>query len=216
MDAQTLYNHYTDTNERQKEYIQKRDKLTICLLLGIVAFAFLMAEPSSLTEVANAYLKETVKVEGDILNFQILNTGIIYIILWYLLQYYQVCLTIERQYDYINELEDKLSNTEYKIEREGKSYAKNYPLLKNFANILYAWGIPAGVCVFSICRFVEECKQDVGYVWVDCIGFVVIAIISLLYVSDRDLDWSFLNRRKHTTLSVCWRIVGFFKIDVTE
>lgn len=216
MDAQTLYNHYIDTNERQKEYIQKRDKLTICLLLGVVAFAFLLAEPSSLTEVANAYLKDTVKVEGDILNFQILNTGIIYIILWYLLQYYQVCLTIERQYDYINELEEKLSKTDHKIEREGKAYAKNYPLLKNFANILYAWGIPIGVLVFSICRFTEECKHDFDYVWVDCIGFAFIAIISLLYVSDRDLDWSFLNRKKHKTISVFWRIVGFFKIDVTE
>lgn len=216
MDAQTLYNHYTDSNEQQKGFIQKRDKLTICLLLGIVVFAFLLAEPSSLTEVANAYLKETVKVEGNILNFHILNTGIIYVILWYLLQYYQVCLTIERQYDYINDLEDKLSNTEYKIEREGKSYAKNYPLLKNFANILYAWGIPAGVCVFSICRFIEECKQDAGYVWIDCIGFSVIAIISLLYISDRDLDWSYFNRKKHTTLPVWKRIVGFFKIDVEE
>lgn len=216
MDAQTLYSHYTDTNERQKEFIQKRDKLTIYLLLGIVAFAFLLAEPSSLTEVANAYLKETVKVEGDILNFQILNTGIIYIVLWYLLQYYQVCLTIERQYDYINELEEELSSTDHKVEREGKAYAKDYPLLKNFANILYAWGIPIGVLVFSICRFAEECKQDVGYVWVDCIGFAFIAIISLLYISDRDLDWSFLNWKKHTTLSVFWRIVGFLKIDVKE
>ena len=41
MDEDKLYDHYTDTFSQQKEYIAKRDRLTICLLLSLVAFAML-------------------------------------------------------------------------------------------------------------------------------------------------------------------------------
>lgn len=41
MDKDKLYDHYTDTFSQQKEYIAKRDRLTICLLLSLVAFAML-------------------------------------------------------------------------------------------------------------------------------------------------------------------------------
>lgn len=214
MDAEKLYDHYKDTFAQQKEYISKRDKLTIYLLLSIVVFAFLMSNPTNLTLVVNSYIKGTYQIEGNVVDFSILNTGIIYLLVWFVLQYYQVCLTIEKQYSYLWQIEESLSGSEFSVTREGEDYASDYPLLKNVANIIYAWGIPVGICALGIMRFCHEIKYAYDNVWVDAVGLIVISMLSLLYISDRDLRWEYFNKNKHMGIGLWKRIKGFVKIDV--
>ena len=215
MDKDKLYDHYTDTFSQQKEYIAKRDRLTICLLLSLVAFAMLMANPAALTKVVDAYAKKELSFEGNLIDFSILNTGLIYILLWFVLQYFQVCLTIEKQYDYLWDLEEELSKKGYEVTCEGRGYASDYPLLKNAANILYAWGIPIGIGILSIVRIVYECRSGIG-IWPDYVGLGLILVLSALYFSDRNLRWDYLCPKKHSKLSFWKRMMGFIKIDVEE
>lgn len=214
MDAEKLYDHYKDTFAQQQEYITKRDKLTIYLLLSVVIFAFLMSNPENLTIVVNSYIKGNFQIEGNVVDFSILNTGIVYLLLWFVLQYYQVCLTIEKQYSYLWQIENRLSDTDYSVTREGQYYALNYPFLKNVANVIYAWGIPVGVCVLGIMRLCQEIKCEYDNARFDAVGLIAISLFSLLYISDRNLCWEYLNKNKQKGIGIWKRMKGFVKIDV--
>lgn len=204
------YDHYKDSFEQQKLYIAKRDRLTIWLLLTVIGFTFLLSNPETLTDCVNQYIQANYQIKSSVFAFSMLHTGVIYLMLWLVLQYYQVCLTIENHYHYIGTLESKLSKEFEQIARESSSYASNYPLLKNVANILYAWGIPISVACMAASRGISVYQLKEGNVWLDMVGLGIIFILSLLYFSDRNLNWKswsdnhgFLNQLK-----------GFLKIDI--
>lgn len=205
-----LYDHYNKTFEQQKDFLVKRDHFTIYILLAMVLYVLLMSYPQTLTQVVDVYAKEAIGFDGTLINFSILNTGIIYLLLWLLLQYYQVSLTIEKWYDYLYLLEGKL-----RISRESKSYASDYPILKNAVNFLYTWCLPLGIASFSMVRVIGLFRFGV-FTWVDVIGLVLIAIMSLLYFSDRSLRWGYFNPKKYNTLNFISRLKGFVHIDINE
>lgn len=210
MASETLYDHYKDSNDQQKTFIVKRDRLTIAILLTAAGFGFLLSNPQSLTQCANQYISDSHGIQNEILNFSILHTGIIYLLLWFVLQYYQVCLTIEKWYCYIVALEKSLVEKGEIISREGDSYADSYPLLKNVANVLYAWCIPLGVGTIATFRAVQVLKTTEGNVVLDFLGLILILILSLLYFSDRNLNW---NSWKEN-VGLCNKIRGFVRLDV--
>lgn len=212
MAAETLYDHYKDTNEQQKTFIAKRNHLTIALLLTAVGFGFLLSNPQSLTQCVNQFIAENYGIQKEIFNFSMLHTGIIYLLLWFVLQYYQICLTIEKWYFYIGILEDKLVSSDEIISREGSSYAESYPLLKNVANFLYAWCIPLGIGIISALRAKQVLTIKEGNVFLDCLGLALILILSLLYFSDRNLNWKSWKENS----GFCNKINGFVKLDVQD
>ena len=148
-------------------------------------------------------------IELELLNFSMLHTGVIYLLLWFVLQYYQVCLTIEKEYDYIESLEETLVKNGVDINREGKDYAKSYSLLKNVANFLYAWGIPIGIGSVAVIRAIKVLKSFEGNVICDLIGLAIIMVLSTLYFSDRNLNWKSFREN-----SGCKKLKGWVKLDV--
>ena len=204
------YDHYKDSFEQQKLYIAKRDRLTTWLLLTVIGFTFLLSNPESLTDCVNQYIQDNYQIKSSVLDFSMLHTGVLYLMLWLVLQYYQVCLTIENQYVYIGYIERELSKEGERIGREGISYASNYPLLKNVANILYAWGIPIGVACMAASRSIGVYQLKEGNVWLDMVGLGIIFILSLLYFSDRNLRWKSWSEN-HGFLN---KLKGFVKIDI--
>lgn len=215
MTQEQLFEHYNTTYEQQTEFLAKRDRFTIYILLIAVAYALLMSYPQTLTEAVDSYVKETLKFNGTLINFGVLNTGLIYLLLWLLMQYYQVCLTIEKWYGYLYSLEEKLSTQDFKISREGKSYADTYPVLKNVVNFLYTWALPLGIASISVIRVLALLKNGL-FSWIDVVGLLLIAIVSLLYFSDRNLQWGYLNKSKHKSLNWRRRVKGFIRLDVEE
>lgn len=215
MNPEQLYEHYNSTNEQQKEFLAKRDRFTIYLLLTVVVYALFISYPQVLTEAADAYAKDALKFNGTLINFSVLNTGLIYLLLWLLMQYYQICLTIEKWYDYLYRLEDKLSSQYFDISREGKFYTDGYPIMKNLVNFLYTWVLPLGFTSMSIVRVSRLLKSGV-YSWIDIAGLLLIAMLSLLYFSDRNLRWGYLNSKTHNSLGFWKRVAGFIRIDVKE
>ena len=210
MASETLYDHYKDSNDQQKTFIVKRDRLTIAILLTAAGFGFFLSNPQSLTQCANQYISDSYGIQNEILNFSILHTGIIYLLLWFVLQYYQVCLTIEKWYCYIGALEKSLVEKGEIISREGESYADSYPLLKNVANFLYAWCIPLGVGTIANIRAVQIIKTTEGNVFLDFLGLALIFLLSILYFSDRNLNWKSWKEN----VGLCNKIRGFVRLDV--
>lgn len=215
MSQELLFEHYNSTYEQQKEFLAKRDRFTFYILLATVVYALLMSYPQTLTEAVDAYAKETLKFNGTLINFSILNTGLIYLLLLLLTQYYQVCLTIEKWYNYLYLLEKELSIQDFKVSREGKFYIKSYPVLKNLINFIYTWGLPLGVASMSLFRSVSLIKSCF-WSWIDIVGLLLIAIVSLLYFSDRSLQWDYLSQKKHKSMGICDRIKGFVRLDIKK
>lgn len=212
MASETLYDHYKDSNDQQKTFIVKRDRLTIAILLTAAGLGFLLLNPQSLTQCANQYISDSYGIQNEILNFSILHTGIIYLLLWFVLQYYQVCLTIEKWYWYIGTLEKKLVENGEIISREGVSYAESYPLLKNVANFLYSWCIPLGIGTVAAYRTVQILKINEGNVLLDLMGLILICLLSVLYFSDRNLNWKSWKENA----GLCYKIRGFVKLDIQQ
>lgn len=205
-----IYDHYKDSFSIQQGYMAKRDRLTIYILLCFVAFAFVITNPDTLSKIINSYICKALSLKEGVFDFAIVNTGIIYLLLWFILQYYQICLTIEGQYKYIHNLELKLDN----VGREGVDY--EYYSLKKVANFIYTWLIPVGIIIASSIRCVFEYKSFNTNVIVDLIGLVIIILISILYFSDRNLCWVYFDK-EYKKIGLWKRILGFLKIkDFTE
>ena len=100
------YDHYKDSFEQQKNYILKRDRYTIALLAMVSVLCLRVADVEDVNE--NIQKVITQYVENIHLNIKYIGVAISYIFLWLIIQYYQVCLTIEKTYKYIHSIEEKL------------------------------------------------------------------------------------------------------------
>lgn len=103
-----FYDHYKDSFEQQKNYLTKRDHYTIALLVMVVISCLQTNDSTLINDGINGIIqKETNSVVC--IDFDYICASLSYIYLWLLIQYYQICLTIEKTYSYIHEMEEKLS-----------------------------------------------------------------------------------------------------------
>jgi hypothetical protein len=64
-------------------------------------------------------------------------------VLYFFIRYFQANIYIERQYKYLKELEDTISqNYKIKFDRESKNYEDNYPKILSLIHIIYVWFFP--------------------------------------------------------------------------
>ena len=186
MEIQILYDHFKDTFEIQKSNIQKRNYLTIICLCLIAMLSFQISNPNETTEISAELIKKNI---GNIkIDFNYINNILTFSLLWTVIMYYQVNLQIEKSYNYIHTIEEKLSK-ELKLSefsREGKSYLSNYPFLLTFVDTIYKFGFPLTLIVVSVIKFITEMRQynepfKNGHFWFDIIILFSIVIVSLLY-----------------------------------
>jgi len=191
MQIEILYDHYKDTFEQIKIYIKRRNTCTIIILCLVVFLSFQVSNQ----ELANSISDEVIKKNiGDIkINFEYIKTAFYISLLFFLSTYYRTVLTIENQYKYIHEIEEKLSKniSHFKIEREGKSYLNHYPLLLNVIDKLYTIFFPSSIIILSLFNWLIE-KRVMDYCswnfWLNSIILLCIIIVSLLYLSHRHFN----------------------------
>jgi hypothetical protein len=187
MEIQILYDHFKDTFEIQKSNIQKRNYLTIICLCLIALLSFQISNPNETTEISAELIKKNI---GNIkIDFKYINNILTFSLLWTVITYYQINLQIEKLFNYIHTIEEKLSK-DLKLpefSREGKSYLSNYPFLLTFVDTIYKLGFPLALIFVSIIKFITEMKQynepfKNGHFWFDIIIIFSIIIVSLLYL----------------------------------
>lgn len=212
MSLEIYYDHYKDTFEQQKSYIAKRDRLTLMLLIFAILLLGLIFDPSTISEKLNAIIGS--QVANLAFDLQFLNTGLILVTFWYLLQYYMVVLQIEKMYCYLSECEKRLTevNSDFPINREGAYYLKSYPWLKDVADYIFVLGIPVGFIVLSIYKIVNEWLWLSNLRFVDIAFLVLIIFFSLLYISNRKLKEEYFDKEVHPTRFWYQRLLGYFKI----
>ena len=191
----TLYDHYKDSFEQQKESLKKRNLYTYALLAIIFIFSFQQQEKTSFEFIIDNLLKDKIGVVKIRISY--VNTIINVVYLLVMMSYYQISLNIERLYTYIHKLEETLSQQDYKIEREGCNYLNSYPWMLCLVHRVYQWGLPVGLIVVSILQIMEFYEINGGlYKVTNILIFSFSIIISLLYISYLHLHEEYFDKQK--------------------
>jgi len=188
-----LYDHYKDSFENQKSYLQKRNYYTLICLSLIATLSFQISNPDQSNVISNELIKKNI---GDIkIDFSYINNVLTFALLWVVIMYYQINFLIEKIYKYIQEIEVRLTKEmkPFEISREGKTYLDHYPWLSEVVHNIYLIGFPMTLIFVSIIKWTTEKKQIVepfknGHFWFDTIFLFGIVLTSLLYLTNRHFN----------------------------
>lgn len=194
------YDHYKDTFENIKVYIQKRNYYTVIILLLLIILSFQISSPTKTVEISNELIKKN--IGNVIIDFKYISSVLLFILFWVIIMYYQIIFVIEKHYSYIHEMEEKLSEKlePFEILREGKNYLDHYPWLSFIVDKIYTILFPIALIFIAIVKWISEYKNiNADYCewnfWIDTIILSGIIIISLLYLSFRHFN-DFKNIKK--------------------
>lgn len=170
-----LSDHYKDTQRIAEQNVKARDRsfFFILILLGIMAFQLFSPQESDslLTQV----IKKRLEVDATI------SVAYIGSLIWFGLfaisiRYFQIVISLERQYNYIHHLEGLLAK-EYDgkaFTREGKSYLKNYPLYSTWSHVVYRGVFPFLLAAATTIKIVSELRPS-------CIDSLPLLFNSVIY-----------------------------------
>lgn len=177
-----FYDYYKESFAEQKAFVAQRNKLTIWLFLILLVFGFQLENPQSLESIFNKVLEN--KQPGVTFGFEWVNVFMEFLFIWIVVSYYQANLAVERTYDYIHALEQKLSASgDYKIEREGEHYKNSYTLFHKIVHWFYVLALPLLVVTFSILKITHSAEY--GFQLIQIILLSIVVIVSLLYLIQR-------------------------------
>lgn len=180
----TLYDHYKDSITYLKKDLVKRDKLTLNVFASIILYFLVEIKPSHSVSLANSLAKDKIGIPLGI-NYSLLSTAILLFLLWSVIRYFQMCLNIEKQYNYIHNLESKINNLlgDELITREGHSYLEDYPLLSALIHRIYNFFLPIGITVSMVIKIIIIPVHDFSILYiVNIILQLMIILCSFLYL----------------------------------
>ncbi len=181
---EALLDHYNDTFKYIREYAKIRERLFLFALIVVAIMFFDITAAADSTAVISEIIEKKVGLKIAI------KPAFIESILWFSLlsitiRYFQMTVLVQRQYDYMHELEDKLcklgGNFFY---REGKAYKEAYPLFSRWTGFLYTIAFPVIlIVVISIKTYNEYLTRNalgINY-FINLAFFVMIVLSVLLY-----------------------------------
>lgn len=180
-DESIFYDHYKDSFEQQKSYLAKRDKFTVIILVLITLMVGFIYDPNLVSSKINTAIQTSF---GDLtFDFKYLNTALVFLSLWSILQYYQVVILIEKMYDYIKLCEHTLSASgDYKVSREGDFYQKKNKWFGKLTDFCYVYIFPSAIVAISISKVVKEWSWSTNFKFIDFVGLSLIIVFSILYI----------------------------------
>lgn len=210
------YDHYKDSFEQQKGYLAKRDRLTALLLVFAILLIGLLFDPSTFSDKINHLIGS--QMNNLSFDLQFINSGLILVVFWCLLQYYMIVIQIEKMYKYIDECEKRLIQSMpcFPINREGAYYLKSYPWLKDFADFFFVLGFPLCFIVLGVVKIFNEWNWPTCLRFVDFVFLLLIIVLSLLYISHRKCHEEFFDKKKYPEMNYRQRLVYYFGIRTAE
>lgn len=153
-----LYKHYNDTFTYLREYVKYRDSLFFYLFIFAMIVLLQFSFPENISQLITALINKNL---GSNISFNpsFLQNALLFLFLGILHRYYQMVITVERQYCYIHSLEERLNikaQEENFISREGFEYLKNYPFFSRITHFLYIWVFPISLLVFLLIKMIVE------------------------------------------------------------
>lgn len=181
--VEILYDHYKETFSLSKVAQERRNKSFICLcILEALAF-FIVIDPENMFKAMKSYEKLTVIVG---LGHDIIQTLLWMMIVYILIRYVQDMIYVERQYNYLDKMEKRLSDKieENIFRREGENYLKEYPKVLNLIDLFYKMLMPVLFLIINIFHIVMEWQysgKNILSAVCDTVLFLAIFIITWFY-----------------------------------
>jgi len=200
-----LSSHYSETFSLLKSAVEKRDHLFLYMLVVIFALLLYMSAPNVMSDRLNSFVNSkagggpTVNLNAQVVTTNLIDTSFIGTILSLGLlalahTYFQTVLHVEREYDYVYQLEDQLSKqfNDQAFVREGKHYRDYKRKFASWTKILFWYIFPFLFLAFNVIWVVfliTKSQASVAYLVID--GFISVSIlISLgLYL------WALIRRK---------------------
>jgi hypothetical protein len=176
-----LHDHYKETFSLIRTREMQRDRL---FLWVIAIFILLMVEVQYPANFHGVLVH--IHVGGNDLDLQQLPLARLLDISWLftaalVLKYCQVSRAVERQYDYLHTLEDRMAmnlGDDALYRREGRAYLTNYPLLLMWAWVSYTILFPTALATGVVYLLAVEWTRLKGSVWAK--GFDIVFGLSIL------------------------------------
>lgn len=203
--AELLMDHYKDTFTLIHFHWKARNRFFLFILVLMSAMAMDTAKPGSLAAVANGYVEKNLSVESNsetsqkvtvpTLDFSAVGTLCWFVLLCLVIQYYQRSMFVDRQYNYISQLEDQictLMGADY-VTREGKAYHSRTgvydpnqpgrrPLFLKGVGPLYVWVFPLLLCVSVVVKLWFAGQWCAWNAWFNVVLGMGIILYSVLYM----------------------------------
>lgn len=150
-----LYDHYKDTCQIVREQIKQRNRLFIYVVLIISLQFIFMLSPNSILNFLSLWIEKKYSI---LIDFPInMIQSILWILMLYItVRYIQETINIEQSYTYIHALEMEFNGKGLLIDREGKHYLKNYPIVKNIIHYIYQLVFPIIYIVLVVIEIYKE------------------------------------------------------------
>lgn len=174
-----LYNHYKETMQLMQGAKVERDKYFLILCLLIALLFLLGIEPTGTASFIEAWLA-SVTGGSFSFGFNIIQSAVWLVLLFYTLKYYQRNIYVERQYAYLDKLERNISRlTNVIFNREGEEYSENYPCVLTMIDFFYKKFFP--ILYFAIVFYKIYLEVIIGHTFINCILAIPILVLTLAY-----------------------------------
>jgi hypothetical protein len=127
-------------------------------------------------------LSPWVKIEVGV---AIVQTLVWILLLYISIRYFQLNMSIERQYAYIHKLERQLQGAGLSVSREGESYLSGYPKVLDAIHVIYTWVFPLLLILLAAAKAILEWPSPYNIqlaVIIDTIIALIIIVLTILYV----------------------------------
>jgi len=184
---EVLNDHYKDSFGHLQQFIKRRDWLFFLILAVIALMLFQVFSPGEASATISQFISKRLDVSATI-NITVIGSVMWFGLLGLLLRYFQTLVHIERQYDYIHALEERLNQAfadDRAFTRESKSYLTSYPLFSIWAWFLYTIVFPVLLMTIIVYKIISEAKTPTitkGLFAFDCAAAICIIISTLLYL----------------------------------
>ena len=183
---QILSDHYKDSFSYLQKFLKQRERFFFLILIIVTLMLFQIYSPADSGKVISQFVTNELGLE-DSIDIAFIGSIIWFLLLSFVVRYFQTVVYIERQYNYIHKLEDQLSlfyNNDV-FTREGKSYLSNYPLFSKWVSKLYTIIFPFLLLFVILTKIITEISNITNgsqLVYINVIIFSCIFISTVLYL----------------------------------
>lgn len=178
-----LHDHYKDTFSLIREWEKVRDLLFMAII-GVLAVLFLEIQfPKGLLDAVEPLTGPKLSA----LPWSVVVSATWAVLAAIAMRYCQAAIHVERQYEYLHVVEDRLSaafGDAAVFCREGRHYLTAYPPFSRWAYVFYAWAFP--IAVMAVCAVLlriegHEGSLAPGHLWFDRAAAAATALSLGLY-----------------------------------
>lgn len=183
--TEILYDHYKDTLNEVKKTEIKRNKLFLIIVVHIFILFLISIRPESMYNVIVELLREQWKL-GFYFSINTVQIFIMISMLYCVVRYYQINIYIDKNYPYIQKIEDELANCISKnFGREGKNYLNNYPKTQNIIYYSYKYIFPTLFIVALVYRLIVNDTWGNHIIKIlESVITIILCALNILYMLD--------------------------------